>query len=332
MNHVTKLSDDLFQSATKQHASDIHFYPYEQETEIYFRIHGKRTFIRTILTKQYQLLRTFFKFSANMDIGESRKPQAGTMIWSFESKDYALRISTLPHYQQETIAIRILPQNDTLPLDYLFLFPKQIKQMRRWMSHESGLILITGATGSGKSSTLYSLLETEMKERPCQIISLEDPIERKIKQILQVQINERAGISYQAGLKAALRHDPDILMVGEIRDKETAHFAVEAALTGHLVLSTLHAKNAVGTIFRLKEMGIKTADLHQILIGVGALRLIPIRRKNKQQRSAIGELIEGVHLTKAIEGNLQTLPEKQQFKNLQRKAFAYGFTETISPQ
>lgn len=153
MNHVTKLSDDLFQSATKQHASDIHFYPYEQETEIYFRIHGKRTFIRTILTKQYQLLRTFFKFNANMDIGESRKPRAGTMIWSFESKDYALRISTLPHYQQETIAIRILPQNDTLPLDYLFLFPKQIEQMRRWMSHESGLILDN--RGNRKREIIY---------------------------------------------------------------------------------------------------------------------------------------------------------------------------------
>ncbi|WP_080874604.1 competence type IV pilus ATPase ComGA [Oceanobacillus timonensis] len=331
MNHVTKLSDDLFQAAAQQQASDIHFYPYEQETEIYFRIHGKRTFIRTILTKQYQLLRTYFKFSANMDIGESRKPQAGIMIWHFGKKDYALRISTLPHHQQETIAIRILPQNETLPLDYLFLFPNQIQQMRRWMNHEAGLILVTGATGSGKSSTLYSLLEMKMKERPCQIISLEDPIERKIKQILQVQINEKAGISYQTGLKAALRHDPDILMVGEIRDKETAHFAVEAALTGHLVLSTLHAKNAVGTIFRLKEMGIKKADLHQILIGVGALRLIPITRKNKRQRSAIGELIDGVPLTEAIEGTLQNLPEKQQFKNLQRKAFAYGFSETISP-
>ncbi|MFD1450339.1 MULTISPECIES: competence type IV pilus ATPase ComGA [Oceanobacillus] len=332
MNHVTKLSDDLFQAAVSQQASDIHFYPYEQQTEIYFRIHGKRTFIRNILTKQYQLLRTFFKFSANMDIGEHRKPQAGTLLWSFESKDYALRISTLPHYQQESIAIRILPQNDTLPLDHLFLFPNQVQQMRRWMDHDSGLILITGATGSGKSSTLYSLLEKEMKEKPCQIISLEDPIERKINQILQVQINEHAGISYHTGLKAALRHDPDILMVGEIRDKETAKFAVEAALTGHLVLSTLHAKNAVGTIFRLKEMGIKTADLHQILIGVGALRLIPIMRKNKQQRSAIGELMEGDYLTEAIEGTLLALPEEHQFKKLQRKAFAYGFTQTIFPQ
>lgn len=331
MNHVTKLSDDLFQSAIKLQASDIHFYPYEQQTEIYFRIHGKRIFNRAILTKQYQLLRTFFKFSANMDIGETRKPQHGTLLWSLESKDYALRISTLPHYQQESIAIRILPQNDNLPLDHVFLFSNQIQQIRRWMNHDSGLILITGATGSGKSSTLYSLLEMEIKERPCQIISLEDPIERKINQILQVQINENAGISYQVGLKAALRHDPDILMVGEIRDKETAQFAVEAALTGHLVLSTLHAKNAIGTIFRLKEMGIKTADLHQILVGIGALRLIPIIRKNQQQRSAIGELIDGTFLTQAIEGNLQNLPEKQQFKNLQRKAFAYGFTQTITP-
>ncbi|GIO23147.1 competence type IV pilus ATPase ComGA [Oceanobacillus sp. J11TS1] len=332
MNHVTKLSDDLFQSAIKLQASDIHFYPYEQQTEIYFRIHGKRTFNRTILTKQYQLLRTFFKFSANMDIGETRKPQHGSLPWKFESKDYALRISTLPHYQQESIAIRILPQNDSLPLEHLFLFSSQIQQMRRWMNQNSGLILVTGATGSGKSSTLYSLLEMEIKENPCQIISLEDPIERKINQILQVQINEHAGISYQVGLKAALRHDPDILMVGEIRDKQTARFAVEAALTGHLVLSTLHAKNAIGTIFRLKEMGIKTADLHQVLIGIGALRLIPITRKNKQQRSAIGELIDGPFLTQAIEGTLQNLPEKQQFKNLQRKAFAYGFTQTVPPQ
>lgn len=168
-----------------------------------------------------------------------------------------------------------------------------------------------------------------LKDKVCQIISLEDPIEKKLKQILQVQINEQAGISYQAGLKAALRHDPDIIMIGEIRDNETAEFAVEAALTGHLVLSTLHAKDAIGTIFRLKDMGIQTADLKQVLIGVGALQLIPVMRKNKMQRAAIAELIDGGYLSGVITGKHQCLPHIRRFENLKRKAFAYGFTETM---
>ncbi len=170
------------------------------------------------------------------------------------------------------------------------------------------------------------MLQTLLREKSFQAITLEDPVEREIHDILQVQVNEKAGITYQAGLKAALRHDPDILMVGEIRDKETAHFAFHAAYSGHLVLSTLHAKNAVGTIHRLKEMGIKKSDLHQTLIAVASLELISIiTQPHLPSRAAIMELLDSNQLTNAINEKTVERPFLS-FDHLRRKAFAYGFT------
>src|SRR5690606_33165554 len=158
----------------------------------------------------------------------------------------------------------------------LFLFKNQLTKIKQWMNFRAGLILISGPTGSGKTTTLYALLEETLKNGSFQTITLEDPIEKNIDDILQVQVNEKAGITYQTGLKAALRHDPDIIMVGEIRDRHTAKFALEASLTGHLVLSTIHAKNTIGTIQRLLEMGLTRVELEQSLIGISSIQLIPI--------------------------------------------------------
>lgn len=187
---------------------------------------------------------------------------------------------------------------------------------------------MSGPTGSGKTTTLYSLLEEILQEGSYQAITLEDPIEKELHHILQVQINERAGITYQTGLKAALRHDPDILMVGEIRDKYTAQFSFEAALTGHLVLSTLHAKDAIGTIHRLLEMGIKQIELEQSLIAVASIKLLPIEIKGEvKRRAAILELLDGDRLKVALKGG--DIPDKNNhihsFHYLRKKAYAYGF-------
>jgi competence protein ComGA len=276
----------------------------------------------------YSLLLTYFKFTAGMDIGVSRKPQDGSITRKISNEGtYSLRLSTLPLSETESLVIRLLPQDDQLPFEQLFLFPQQLKIVKNWTENRTGIILITGPTGSGKSTTLYALVEEIMKEKSYQTITLEDPIERKMNNVLQVQINEKAGINYQTGLKAALRHDPDILMVGELRDSKTANFAFNASLTGHLVLSTLHAKDTHGTVYRLLEMGIKKQDLLQSLIAVAAIRLVPIKMKGDViRRTAILELLDGINLEQAIMHDTSFVKKQHHsFKHLRRKAYAYGF-------
>lgn len=326
MNPAAKLSDDLLNASLKANASDIHFYPFQNHTDIYFRIQGKRILHKKIRIEQYQLLLTYYKFISRMDIGESRKPQNGTIGHNADAKLYSLRISTLPLHFTESLAIRILPQDTTLTLEQLFLFPNQLNRIKKWITNRAGIILFTGPTGSGKTTTLYGLLESILKEKSYQTITLEDPIEKHMEHILQVQVNEKAGITYQTGLKAALRHDPDIIMVGEIRDKYTAQFAFEASLTGHLVLSTLHAKNATGTIHRLIDMGIERSDLEQSLIAVAASELVPLRISKTTRRAAILELLDGEMLRHVIEGKELIKTETfHSFEHLRKKAFAYGF-------
>lgn len=327
MSPALTLSTAILKAATELNASDIHFYPYNTETYIYFRVHGERILFQKISTNQYQLLLTYYKYSSGMDIGESRKPQNGTIQHKEVHTNYSLRLSTLPHYYLESLAIRILPQNEEHPLNHLFLFPSQYRRIKHWISNQSGIILLTGPTGSGKTTTLYSLLRTALQEKSYQTISLEDPIEKEIQDIIQVQINEKAGITYQTGLKAALRHDPDILMIGEIRDRYTANFAFEAALTGHLVMSTLHAKNAIGTIHRLLDMGMNKVDLQQSLVAIAAIQLVPLEFNNQpKRRAAILEILDGDSLEEALKGgDIKDVSNYHTFHHLRKKAYAYGF-------
>ena len=328
LNPALPIVERLINKAIDQQATDIHFYPFSNETKIYFRLQGKRIFQQAITIKHYELLLTYFKFTSGMDIGISKKPQDGSIPHEMHpSGIFSLRLSTLPLSDLESLAIRILPQEEQLPLERLFLFPEQLNRIKSWTENRSGIILLTGPTGSGKTTTLYALLQNIINEKSYQTITLEDPIERRLDNVLQVQINEKAGITYQAGLKAALRHDPDMIMIGELRDNETAAFAFNASLTGHLVLSTLHAKNAQGTIFRLLEMGIKQQDLLQSLIAVAALQLIPIKLKgNVERRAAILELLEGDKLEKIIlNQNSNQYDGYHSFEHLRRKAYAYGF-------
>lgn len=327
MSFALTLSRNILAAAINQHASDIHFYPFNTETDIFFRVNGKRIFYNKISTNRYQLLLTYYKFSSGMDIGETRKPQNGTIQHHENSMLYSLRFSTLPIHQLESLAIRILPQKENHTLNELFLFPNQYKQIKKWIRHRSGIILITGPTGSGKTTTLYSLVHSLLQEDSYQTISLEDPIEKEMQDIIQVQINEKAGITYQTGLKAALRHDPDILMIGEIRDKYTAKFAFEAALTGHLVMSTLHAKNSVGTIHRLMDLDIKELDLQHTLIAVASIQLVPIFINQKvTRRAAILEILDGEILDYVIKGgDINKVRNYHSFQHLRKKAYAYGF-------
>lgn len=327
-NEATTFAKRLLKHSFEQNASDIHFYPLpnSEVVAIFYRQLGKRNYIRDITKSFYKMMVTYFKFSANMDIGDTRRPQNGMITWKTKDSVYQLRLSTLPVDYSESLTIRILPQNKVPRLQELFLFPFQYKRIKRWLDYESGIILFTGPTGSGKTTTMYSLLEEIIEQRASQVITLEEPIERKVDHALQVEVNERAGITYQSGLKAALRHDPDVILIGEIRDEETATFTLRASLTGHLVLTTLHAKNAFGTIERLLDLNMNQVDLQQSLIGIAALRLIPIISKGKiTRRAAIVELLDGPLLEKVIIGELTTDEHFHTFQYLKRKALRYGY-------
>lgn len=329
LNSVANFSRQLFASSIQQTASDIHFSPYQDHANIYFRIHGERIFHSSLSLPDYRRLLSYFKFTSGMDIGEMKRPQNGTMEYRTDHKTYDLRLSTLPITGTESLAIRILTPMDHTPLEKLFLFPNQLKQIQSWLTHSSGMILFTGPTGSGKTTTLYALLQFLMNRQSFQAITLEDPIEKNLNNIIQVQVNERAGITYDTGLKAALRHDPDLLMVGEIRDQATAQFAFRAALSGHLVISTIHARDSYGTIRRLKEMNIQQADLEQTLIAIAAQQLLPLQgHAYLPRRAAILELLDGQTLHDAT--NDQTPykePSFRSFSQLRRKAYALGYFE-----
>lgn len=332
-NDAANFATHLLEDAFEKNASDIHFHPLPDldYVAIFYRQLGERKYIRDITKAFYQNLLMYFKFSANMDIGETRSSQNGMLHWFAEGELYHLRFSTLPVGYAESLTIRIFPQSQTPKLEELLLFPPQYHRLRHWLNYDTGIILFTGPTGSGKSTTMYSMLEELVERHAAQVITLEEPIERQIDHVLQVEVNEKAGMTYQAGLKAALRHDPDVILIGEIRDEKTASFAVRASLTGHLVLTTLHAKNAFGTINRLIDLGINRIDLHQSLIGVASLELLPIITKGKMQRRAgIVELLDGLTLEKAILHDELDEAAFQSFEYLKRKALRYGFiTEEI---
>ncbi|MCA0970100.1 Flp pilus assembly complex ATPase component TadA [Halobacillus litoralis] len=332
MKSPASFAQDLFASAIQQTASDIHFLPYEDYANIHFRIHGERILHSSLSLVEYQRLLSYFKFTSGMDIGEMKRPQNGTLEHRTDQKTFDLRLSTLPITGTESLAVRILSPMDHTPLEQLFLFPNQLNQIRSWLRYKSGMILFTGATGSGKTTTLYALLQSLLKRRSFQAITLEDPIEKNLTNIIQVQVNERAGITYDTGLKAALRHDPDLLMVGEIRDEATAHFAFRAALSGHLVISTIHAKDAFGTIRRLKEMNIQQADLEQTLVAIAAQQLLPIQGQAYiPRRAAIVELLDGNLLVNATQDSAPyNVPTFRSFSQLRRKAYALGYLEAAN--
>lgn len=318
----------ILQKACDLEASDIHFYPFKEKVTIYFRIHGQRVKHLIINLSTYQQLLAYLKFTSGMDIGEVRKPQDGIFAYFYKNKEYSLRLSTLPILNTESLAIRILPQEDHLSLDRLFLFPNQLNKIKSILSNTSGLILITGATGSGKTTTLYALLEALSKRQAYQVVTLEDPIEKQVDNILQVQINERSGITYQTSLKATLRHDPDIIMIGEIRDANVAHFSHRAALTGHLVFSTLHAKNSLGTLHRLLDMGLTKVELQQSLKAIISLELLPISVNGQPtRRAAIFEMLDENMINAILEGSDITIEQNQTFEHLRKKAYVYGFID-----
>lgn len=313
----------LLKEAILFHASDIHVVPRQHDAIIQFRIQHRLITKEKLSIPIFEKLIAHFKFLAGMDIGEKRRPQNGSIQMMLDDINISLRLSTLPILNQESMVIRILPQKIDSPLSQLSLFPQATNTLFSLAQQSAGLLILTGPTGSGKTTTLYSLIHAIQQAQDCNIITLEDPIEKRIETgCLQVQVNEKAGITYAAGLKAILRHDPDIIMVGEIRDEETARAAVRASLTGHLVLTTLHTKDTKSAIIRLKDLGISVQDLEQTLIGVTAQRLVNLKcpycigrcspnciQIRKVNRLCIYEILHGNNLKevfKEVKGEIAT--------------------------
>ena len=290
---------NLLHKAIAFKASDIHIVPEDEGYEVYFRKFGKLIQIEHIVEELGTRLITYLKFLSSLDIGESRKPQSGAFEKLFEEEKYSFRVSTLPSiHNLESVVIRVLLQTKALPIQQLTAFESQSKIILQLIERNQGLVLITGATGSGKTTTLYSLIHHCIHDYMRHVISLEDPVERTQQHMLQIQVNERAGVTYLSGLKAILRHTPDVIMIGEIRDRETAMIAVEAALTGHLVLATVHAKNAVGCLYRLMDLGISIEEMKQAVIGIMAQTLVYWH--DIDDRKAIYEILTTNHLKLAL--------------------------------
>lgn len=273
---AVQLANQIFNQSILAGASDIHVEPQEKKLRIRFRIDGVLHDVMQQNSKLQALLASRIKVMANMDIAERRIPQDGRITLKLDGKVIDVRVATLPSAYGEKITMRLMDRgNRLITLEELGFPDSQLRNYSKVMRMPYGFILITGPTGSGKSTTLYATL-AELNSIDKNIITLEDPIERRMDGLNQVQVNFKAGMTFASGLRSILRSDPDIIMVGEIRDKDTAKIAVESALTGHLVLSTLHTNDAAGAVTRLGEMGVEPYLTASSLIGVVAQRLMRV--------------------------------------------------------
>ena len=271
---AVKLVDSIIQNAVRRKASDIHIEPFEHRVCVRYRIDGE-------LQKQFDSPReplaglvTRIKIMSNMDIAERRIPQDGRIFTKVDNETIDLRVSVLPTVNGEKIVIRILDKSAfNVDKEVLGIAEDDLEKINRMITKPHGIVLVTGPTGSGKSTTLYSLLKDLNKEDK-NIITVEDPVEFSMDGINQVNVNTKAGLTFASGLRSILRQDPDIVMLGEIRDKETAEIAVRAAITGHLVLSTIHTNDAPSSVVRLKDMGVAPYLVSSALVGIIAQRLI----------------------------------------------------------
>ncbi|MEB8124668.1 Flp pilus assembly complex ATPase component TadA [Staphylococcus succinus] len=271
------LFKNVINKAIDREATDVHFIPSEQEVYIKFRIQDNLILQDTIQLELYKKLLTYMKYQAGLDVSNHNTAQIGRYIYKMKQLFY-LRISTLPlSLGNESCVIRIIPQ----------YFQKQshgssIKSLYSLMNKKQGLILFSGPTGSGKSTLMYHMVMYAKEQLDLNIITVEDPVEQLIKGVTQVSINEKAGINYETSFKAILRCDPDVILIGEIRDASIAKYVIQASLSGHLVLSTIHANDCKGALLRLREMNISVQEICQSIKSIINQRLVTTLQHNRQ--------------------------------------------------
>ena len=277
---IIRLINAILTEAVKTSASDVHIETYETRLVVRFRVDGVLREVVQPKRALAPLLVSRIKVMAKLDIAEKRVPQDGRIALRVAGREVDIRVSTMPSSSGERVVLRLLDkQAGSIRLESLGMAGGDLKILRRLIYRPYGILLVTGPTGSGKSTTLYASLQ-EINDRSRNILTVEDPIEYNLPGIGQTQVNTKVDMTFARGLRAILRQDPDVVMIGEIRDLETAEIAVQASLTGHLVLSTLHTNTAVGAITRLMDMGIEPFLISSSLVGIVAQRLVRVLCKD----------------------------------------------------
>lgn len=327
--------------------SDIHVLPEDKHYTVYFRLNGQ-------MEKQYYLdieegsrLISYFKFLSSMDVGERRKPQSGSYVFELAENELDLRLSTMSNYRaRESLVIRLLEKQEDKAFSQSTFFSQELDNLEKLVQYKSGLLLFSGPVDSGKTTTIYHLVRNRSSKEKQQIISIEDPVEIEEDDFLQIQVNEAAGVTYEHLLKSSLRHHPDLIIVGEIRDEETAKMVVRGALTGHLLIASIHAKNTAGVLSRLQELGISIELLKQTVIGIVFQKLLPVycgicegechpyctHHEASKKRSVLYEVQSQFGLRQLMDQKPSTVSETMDsvgqnrgFNELLRKAYAYGY-------
>ena len=295
---VTKIVGTILRYATDGNASDVHIEHMRDKVRVRFRVDGDLYTSLILPSEVHSAVVARIKILCNMKLDEKRKPQDGRFSVNLDGRKIDFRVSTFPASYGEKVVMRILDQEKGVkPLDQMMLSPRNLQMIREAMARPYGLILISGPTGSGKTTTLYSML-TEINKDEKNVLSLEDPIEYNIDGMSQSQVFPEIGYDFANGLRTTLRQDPDVIMVGEIRDKETAQLAVQAALTGHLVFSTIHTNTACGVVPRLIDMGVDPYLISPTLILTMAQRLV-------------NQICPGTGKPMPMEGSLKAMVDKQ---------------------
>ena len=340
---IESFANHILVSAKEVGTSDIHILPEKGLFGIYFRLNGRMVYQYKIDEEEGKRLISYFKYSANMDVGERRKPQSGSFVYKGEGEfNQDLRLSTLTNYHsQESLVIRLLETQENVNQEKSTFLPDELERIERLIHYKSGLVLFSGPVNSGKTTTMYQLVRNRMEKTKIQVIAIEDPVEIEEENFLQIQVNEKAGNTYEASLKASLRHHPDVIIVGEIRDEETARMAIRGALTGHLIIASVHAKNAEGVLMRMHELGISYEMLSQTLIAVIFQKLLPIycglcegdcslycqAYPVNRKRAALYDILDSSQITTLALSNKKGIDQERvkDFNSLLEKVYIYGF-------
>jgi general secretion pathway protein E len=299
--------NSVFAEALTRRASDVHVEPYEDRFLVRLRVDGVLTTARRAPRSSFDAVCSRIKLLSGMDIGERRLPQDGRQSIRISGQEVDLRVSTLPCSWGESIVLRLLGKTSRLPeLSELGVSPTQENTLLGLAEQPNGVFLITGPTGSGKTTTIYRLL-THLNDGERKIITVEDPVELDLPGVIQVRVRSEIGLTFAAGLRSILRQDPDVIMIGEIRDPETARIAVQAALTGHLVISTVHTNSALAAVPRLLDLGVESYLLADVLRGVAGQRLVrrlctDCSRPSTKAEAAIHEAALPAYLRKTVSG------------------------------
>lgn len=267
---------EIIQYALSYRSEDIHILPKAEEYVLYIREYNRLKAFKRLEAKRAEQFISYIKYQSNMDIGERRRPQSSSCIVEISQQKIELRISIIPNFKmQESVVIRLLDIHREETVDSFTYSLKEVEQLRTFLKLKSGLVLFSGPVSSGKTSIIYQLLREQQQKTEKQVIVMEDPVEIKEENFLQCEVNEKAGITYELLIKSSLRHHPDMMVIGEIRDEETAKMVIRGALTGHLMIASVHAKDCEGVILRMLELGVSKELLYQTVVAISAQRLIP---------------------------------------------------------